>query len=130
MPFVKVSMLKGRTQEYKRAILDGIHSALVDSFLIPDSDRTQQIYELDADNFDIPWTKTDQYIVIEIVAFQGRSFNAKKILYGAIIKNLGQMPGIAGEDILIVLHESPMENWGIHGGRPASETDLGFRVDV
>ena len=130
MPLVKISLLKGKSSEYKRALLDGVHSALVEAFLIPDRDRTQQLYELEEDNFEIPPNQTNQLVVIEIIAFQGRSFSAKKKLYGAIIRNLGQSPGITGGDILIVLHEPPTENWGIRGGKPASEIDLGFRVDV
>jgi phenylpyruvate tautomerase PptA (4-oxalocrotonate tautomerase family) len=130
MPLVKISLLKGKDPEYKRALLDGVHSALVESFLIPDSDRMQMIYELDNDSFDIPLDKTDQFLIIEIVAFRGRSFDAKKKLYRAVIEKLGRSPGITGDDILIILHEPPKENWGIRGGRPASEVDLGFKVEV
>jgi len=28
------------------------------------------------------------------------------------------------------LIESPPENWGLRGGMPASEIDLGFKIDV
>jgi phenylpyruvate tautomerase PptA (4-oxalocrotonate tautomerase family) len=127
---VKISLLKGNSPDYKRALLDGVHSALVEAFLIPDHDRTQQVYELDEGNFEIPANQTKQLVVIEIIAFQGRSFPAKKKLYSTIIQNLGQSPGIAGNDILIIIHEPQKENWGIRGGRPASEVDLGFRTDV
>ena len=37
--------------------------------------------------------------------------------------------GIAASDILIVLHEPPLENWGVRGV-PASELDLGFNLKV
>jgi len=33
-------------------------------------------------------------------------------------------------DVLIVLHEPPLENWGVQGGLPAWEVDLGFELDV
>jgi len=130
MPLVKISLRKGRSQGYKRALLDGIHSALVGAFKIPDSDRNQQLYELDADHFEIASTKSDQFVVIEIIVFPGRSFDARKKLYAAIVQNLEKSPGIPGNDIVIVLHEPPLENWGIHGGRPASEVDVGFKIDV
>jgi phenylpyruvate tautomerase PptA (4-oxalocrotonate tautomerase family) len=130
MPLVKVSLRKGKSPDYKRALLDGIHAALVEAFVIPDHDRHQQIYELDKDNFEIPPTKSSQFVVVEIIAFQGRSFEAKKKLYSVIIRNLGSSPGINGDDILIILHEPPKENWGIHGGKPASEVDVGFKIDV
>lgn len=130
MPLVKVEIFKGKSQEYKKALLDGIHSALVEAFKIPDYDRMQRLYELERKNFEIAPTKTEQFTLIEITAFQGRSLEAKKNLYSAIIRNLGQLPGINCDDITIVLNEPPLENWGIRGGRPANEVDLGFKVDV
>jgi hypothetical protein len=33
-------------------------------------------------------------------------------------------------DVFVVLQEPPMDNWGIRGGRMASEVDLGFEVQV
>jgi phenylpyruvate tautomerase PptA (4-oxalocrotonate tautomerase family) len=32
--------------------------------------------------------------------------------------------------VFIVLNEIPLDNWGIRGGIPASEVDLGFKVGV
>lgn len=116
--------------EYKKAVLDGIHSALVEAFEIPDHDRMQRLYELDRENFETSPTKTDQYILIEITAFKGRSLEAKKRLYTAVVNNLVKAPGIRGNDITIVIHEPPLENWGIWGGKPASEVDLGFKINV
>lgn len=130
MPLVKVEMIKGRSPEYKKAILDGIHSALVETFKIPDYDRMQRIYELDKENFEIASNKTEKYILIEITAFKGRSLEAKKLLYSTIVKNLENNPGINGKDITIVIHEPPLDNWGIWGGKAASEVNLGFKIDV
>jgi hypothetical protein len=38
MPLVKILLLKGRRPDYKRVIVDSVHSALVEAFLIPDDD--------------------------------------------------------------------------------------------
>jgi len=130
MPLVKISLRKGNDADYKRALLDGVHAALVEAFRIPDHDRHQQIYELDESNFEIPPTKSKGFVVIEIIAFRGRSLEAKKRLYSAVVRNLGSSPGISCDDILIILHESPTENWCIREGRPASETGVGFKIDV
>lgn len=97
--------------------------------MIPDYDRPQRLYELDADNFEAPPNKTDNITVIEIVMFKGRSIEAKKQLYKTIVNNLAENPGIKGDDITIVLYEPSLENWGIRGGKPA-EVDIGFRIDV
>ncbi|MGZ7136431.1 MAG: tautomerase family protein [Methanobacterium sp.] len=128
-PLVKIEILKGKSEEYKKALLDGIHDALVESIKIPDNDRFQRLYELEEDNFEYPDTKTDDVTIIEIVMFQGRSIDSKKALYESIKCKLDLDPGIDGEDITIVLHEPPLENWGIRG-KPASEVDLGFNINV
>ena len=130
MPLVRVEILKGKSVHYKKAVMDGIHSALVEAFKIPDYDRNQRLYELDAGHFEFPETKTEQYTLIEFTVFRGRSPEAKKLLYSAIVRNLKAEPGISGDDITIVLNEPPMENWGIRGGKPANEVDLGFKIDV
>ena len=127
MPLVKIEIRTGKSIEYKKALLDGVHQALVQALKIPDIDRKQRLYELDVDNFE---NKTDNATLIEITMFKGRSFAAKKELYRAIINILSKNPGIRGEDITIVLNEQPLENWGIRGGKPANEVDIGFKIEV
>ena len=130
MPLVKIEIRKGKTAEYKKAILDGVHQALIDALNIPDSDRFQRIYELDTADFECPPDRTDAVIIIQITMFPGRSFEAKKDLYKHIVRNLGENPGIDGYDIMILLLEPPMDNWGVRGGKSASEVDFGFKIDV
>lgn len=130
MPLVKVEIVKGKNPEYKKAIMDGVHSALVETIKIPDWDRNQRLYEVDPENFEMPPDRTDKNTIIEITMFKGRSFEAKRNLYQSIVRNLGSAPGIGGNDIVIVLLEPPMENWGVRGGYPANEVDLGFKIDV
>ena len=55
--------------------------------------------------------------------------HAKRALYQALVRNLGVL-GVPTRDIKITLIETPLENWGLRGGIPASEIDLGFRIDV
>jgi hypothetical protein len=32
--------------------------------------------------------------------------------------------------VLVVLHEPPLVNWGIRGGKAGSDVPLGFKLDV
>jgi len=129
MPLVKVSLLKGKSKEDKKALLDAIHAALIEAFKIPENDRNQRIFEFETENFGIPEGKTSNYTLIEIVAFPGRSLDAKRKLYQTIVQNLKKFD-IQSTDLLIVLKEPPLENWGVRGGFPASEIDLGYKLDV
>lgn len=61
--------------------------------------------------------------------FAGRSMATKRRLYQTLVERLGGL-GIPAEDVLIVLHEPPMESWGVEGGVPASDVDVGFKVDI
>jgi phenylpyruvate tautomerase PptA (4-oxalocrotonate tautomerase family) len=101
----------------------------VEALRIPDEDRTQILTEHPADAFEIPPGKGDRFTLVEITMFAGRSLDAKRRLYRAVVTNLGRL-GIPPSDVLIVLHEVPLENWGIRGGTPASDVDLGFEVGV
>lgn len=129
MPLVKVEIRKGKSAEYKKALLDGIHQALIDSFKIPKADRIQRLYELDAENFEIAG-KSEDFVLIEFTVFKGRSLDAKRNLYKAVADNLDRSLGIKRTDILIVLNEPPLDNWGVRGCLPASEANLGFDINV
>ena len=130
MPLVRITIRTGKSALYRKALLDGVHEALRDAFRIPDQDRHQMLVELDEDHFEIPPHRSGNMVVVEITAFKGRSNEAKKHLYRTIIDNFAKNPGIAGDDVLIVVHEPPLENWGIRGGKPANEVQLGFKVEV
>ena len=129
MPLVRIEIIKGRTAAERKQLLDAVHAALVKAFGIPDDDRTQRVVEHDPEYFEIPPGAGERYTLIEITAFPGRSATAKRRLYEAIVRNLDRV-GVPSTDISVVLHEPPMQNWGIQGGTPASEVDLGFRVDI
>jgi phenylpyruvate tautomerase PptA (4-oxalocrotonate tautomerase family) len=45
------------------------------------------------------------------------------------VRNFGEL-GVAPADVFVVLHEPPLDNWGIRGGQMASEVDVGFEIQV
>ncbi len=129
MPEVRIEIRQGRSASEKKELLEAVHSALVETLKIPEHDRLQRLYEHPADNFEVPPEKTEMFTLIEITMFPGRSIEAKRCLYRAIVRNLGGL-GIGPDDVFITLQEPAMANWGIRGGRPASEVDLGFGVNI
>ena len=55
--------------------------------------------------------------------------DAKRRLYAAMVRNLAAL-GVPETEVKTVLIEVPPENWGLQGGVPASELDLGFEIRV
>lgn len=130
MPVVRIDMYRGFSAEYKRQLLEGVHEALVHAFQIPEEDRHQILIEHDEADFERAPRRSKQFVIVAIDAYRGRSKDAKRKLYKRIVENLEKSPGVPPSDVLIYLNEPPLENWGVSGGKPADEVDLGFRVDV
>jgi phenylpyruvate tautomerase PptA (4-oxalocrotonate tautomerase family) len=129
MPLVTISILEGNSVEFNNKIHAAIHSALVSAFKIPEWDYNQKINEYNRNNWKIPDGKTDKFISIEVFVYPGRKKETKKKLYEEIVTNL-EAVGINRNDAVILLIEQPLENWGIRGGVPADEIDLGFKINV
>ncbi len=128
MPKIKIDIIEGKSNEYKKQLLNIVHDSLVEAIKIPDYDRIQILNEHKSTNFEIPPGKTENYTSIEILMFPGRSLEAKRKLYDLITRNLKTL-GIDEKDIMVILIEPPLENWGIVG-KPAVDIDLGFKIDV
>jgi hypothetical protein len=117
------------TPEQKKQAFDAVHAALVSCFRIPDHDRHQRIIELADEDFEIPPGKGERYTVVALDVFAGRSLDAKRALYRAIVDGLAPV-GIPANDILILVREFTRENWGIRGGKAACDVELGFDLKV
>jgi len=129
MPLVRIETRRTRTLDEKRALFEAVHRSLREAIGIPEHDRQMRLVEYIPEDFQVPSGKTENYTLIEIALFSGRSLDAKRALYRGIVDNLGAL-GIAASDIFILLNEQPQENWGIRGGVAACDIDLGFKVDV
>ncbi|MCG8570865.1 MAG: tautomerase family protein [Spirochaetes bacterium] len=130
MPLVRIEIIEGNTNKYKQSLIDNIHRALVDSFKIPEDDKNLRIIEIPKNDFIKESNKTDNFTIIELTIFKGRSREAKKLLYKNITAYLSESLGISPFDIIIYINEPSLENWGIAGGKPADEVDLGFDINV
>ena len=115
MPIVNVAMLKGRSPEYKKTVLDCIHQGLVDAIGIEDWDRFQRITEYDREDFEIPSFKTDDFMIIEMKFFPGRTKEQKGKAIEMITDNLKNRLSIDPGDVFVIINEPPLENWGMSG---------------
>ena len=129
MPVVRIDVRKVRTLEEVETFCDAVHSATVEALKVPAADRQIVYTDHDPGRFLSPPGKSDLYTLVEVVLFSGRSLEAKRAFYQALVRNLGEL-GVPSSDIFIVLNEQPRENWGIRGGLAACDVELGFKVEV
>lgn len=129
MPLVKVYRRVGRTAEENAQAFEAIHAALVEAFKIPDHDRNHLLFELDAAHFEVPPDRTAAFTQIEIVAFPGRSADAKRALYAGLARRFEAL-GVAPSDLMVILLEPPLENWSVRNGVSSADVKPGFKLNV
>ena len=81
MPLVKVELRKGKSAEFKKTILESIHTGLISSLGIEDWDRFQRIIEIEPEDFETAPGKTDNFMIIELTIFPGRTKRTEKECY-------------------------------------------------
>jgi phenylpyruvate tautomerase PptA (4-oxalocrotonate tautomerase family) len=122
MPLVTLTVLRPKTTEFKDAVLQAVHGALV-SIGVPQADRFHRVFELAPEDFrfdctypDVQGARTDNFLLIEIVLSAGRSVKVKKQFLANLIDAL-VAAGHNPEDVMVVFKETTWENWAFAGGR-------------
>ena len=121
MPLVRISLIEGRSAEYRKKIGDVVHQAMVEAINCPAQDRFQLITEHTKENFlcapeylGIP--HTDDLIIIQITLNEGRTVELKKALFQAIASGLNAAVSVNIQDVFISLIEVKKENWSVGSG--------------
>ena len=114
MPLVKISVLdhwsSSRIKELNQAVHDGLKSALG----IEDWDYFHRVYKFSKDEFVFPDFKSENFMIIELHIFSGRTDAQKEAVYREVCRSVGKL-GIAPDDIRIQMIEQPDINWGFGG---------------
>ena len=121
MPFTRISLRSGKPAAYRRAIVDGVYSAMRETFNVPENDRFMTVSEHDGDGFDfgadyLDIERSDDLVMIQITANNTRTLDQKKALYARIADKLQKNPGVRPQDVFINLVEVAKENWSFGNG--------------
>ena len=121
MPVSRVALRKGKSAAYKKAILDQIYEAMLETVHIREGDRFQTVTEHDAAEFGygadfLGIHRSDDLVQIQIFWSPGKSAAVKQAMYKAIVARLEKNPGVRPEDVMICVFEAPAENWSFGNG--------------
>jgi len=101
----------------------------MEALAYPLNKKFHRFLPLDKDEFLYPDDRSENYTIIEISLFEGRSVEAKKQLIKLIFEKIDREVGIGPGDVEITIFETPKYNWGIRG-KPGDELSLDYKVDV
>ena len=123
MPIVTITVRKPKSREFKSAVLDAVHQALVGAG-VPEADRFHRVLELEADDFrfdprypDAHSDRSDDFVLIEILFSVGRSVKVKRKILQDLVSGLSRSPGLNPENVMVCFKETQWENWSFAGGR-------------
>lgn len=121
MPLVRITLLKGRPPEAIRAIADGVHAALMDTYSVPAEDRFQIIEQREPGDLIYSSSylgieRTDQIVLIHIVASDWRDVTAKRALYRGIADRLAADPGVRPQDVQVIISPNDKADWSFGNG--------------
>ena len=129
MPQTKIYGNIDFIQQNRETFSTTIHSCIVDALNYPPEKKFQRFFPLQAEDFEYPSDRTQRYIIIEILLFEGRSIAAKKSLYQLLFERLKDKLDIASLDVEIIPTETPRHNWGIRGVA-GDELELNYKANV
>lgn len=122
MPLVTLTVLRPKSGAFKDSVLQAVHGALV-SIGVPEADRFHRVLELSDEDFrfdhlypDVQGSRTDDFVLIEILLSAGRNVKLKKQFLGNLMASL-TAAGHNPENAMVVFKETTWENWAFAGGR-------------
>ena len=131
MPSTMIEVRREYSEAEEVALIDAVHDAVVTGFQIPPQDKDVRLVVHAPHRFACSprLTQPEYFTLVTIDCFAGRSIDAKRTLYTQMITNLKPF-NIPADHVTILIRDHPTHNWGLQGGHPASDLNLGFNINV
>jgi 4-oxalocrotonate tautomerase len=121
MPLVRISLRQGKSEQYRKALADGVHQAMIEAIDAPPQDRFQVVTEHSANDliYDPSYLgidRSDDIVMVQITLSAGRKPPQKRKLFQRMCEILGKNPGLRPQDLMVSLVEVAWENWSFGNG--------------
>jgi 4-oxalocrotonate tautomerase len=121
MPLVRIALREGKSEQYRRAVADAVHQALVESIEAPAQDRFQIVTEHSGNDliYDPNYLgidRNDDIVIVQITLSTGRKLGQKRKLYQRMAEILEKNAGLRPQNLVISLVEVAWENWSFGNG--------------
>jgi phenylpyruvate tautomerase PptA (4-oxalocrotonate tautomerase family) len=126
MPFVNISLARGKSREYLDGVSSAVHEALVQELGMNPGDRFQLINQYEPGemiynrNFR-GGPRSDDFIVFTVTEGIDSGDEAKQRFYKTLVDLLHKNPGVRGEDVFVMIYRTPPGNFSFASGVSAPE---------
>jgi ketosteroid isomerase-like protein/phenylpyruvate tautomerase PptA (4-oxalocrotonate tautomerase family) len=135
MPFVNISLARGKPGEYLQAVSRAVHDALVAEFRMKPDDDFQLIHQHEPDemvfNRDFRGgPRSDGWVVITITDGLDRGERAKRRFYKTLVRLLQDNPGVRPADVFVMVTVTPPENFSFADGAIVTDITAAEALDA
>lgn len=121
MPLLHFTILRGRTPDEIRQLLDSAHKAVVAAFDVPERDRYQivdvrepgQVIALDTG---LEIDRSDQLVIVQVTS-RTRTTTQKQRFYELLAENLHRDACLDPADLIVSITENEDADWSFGQGR-------------
>ena len=121
MPLLNFTVIRGRTPEQVRQLLDSAHRAVVDAFGVPERDRYQIVDvrepgDVVALDTGLGFERSDRLVIIQVVS-RRRTAEQKQRFYELLAENLHRDCALDAKDLIVAITENGDADWSFGAGR-------------
>ncbi|MBD7917065.1 tautomerase family protein [Cellulomonas sp. Sa3CUA2] len=121
MAMAHIEMTEGRVAPVDaKKLMAAVRRAMIEVLRIPPDDPLVRLSTFPRDHVLAPARMRE--VTVHVLMFAGRPETTKNRLY-AEVANRFEALGVPRGDVLVVVHDVPVANWGV-GGVPAGDLDL------
>jgi phenylpyruvate tautomerase PptA (4-oxalocrotonate tautomerase family) len=121
MPLLRFDLVKGRSPEDLKTLLDAAHRAVVASFHVPERDRYRIVHEhreahlvVEDTGLDIP--RSRNRVIVQVTS-RPRERSEKQAFYKLLYDNLHEACGVAPSDVVVSITTNSDDDWSFGYGR-------------
>ena len=130
MPQAKIYGIREYLVPVRQEISDAVNESISDAFSFPADRRLQRFFPMDREDFIFPpHERSERFVIIEILTFEGRSPDTLKDLVRQIVRRINEATGIEPRDIDVIIQQQPRHAWGLMGEN-GDEAQLSYKVQV
>jgi len=123
MPFARIDLAQGKTQEYRAAVADIVYQGIVGVLKAPDGDRFIVVNEHKPENLIYDPTflgmqRSPDFMLIQVTSTVGNTKDQKLAFYRQIADELKSKLGVRHDDITINMVFVKQEDWSFGRGEP------------
>jgi ketosteroid isomerase-like protein len=135
MPFVEISLARGKSPEYLEAVSQSVHDAMVTELKMKSKDRFQLIRQYGAGEmvFERDFRggpRSEDWIVFRITDGVDRGPQAKRALYRTLVQLLGERTGVRPADVFVMLDAATVDDFSFADGVPGSDVAASEALDA